>query len=227
MYRERAGLPPLRRTFGRAANARRSRTAVGRIGRNENATEMIGYRPLLEAGVRIFEWNGTMLHANTAVADASWSRIGSSNLNPFSWWGNWELDVAVEDEGFAGAVADMFLRDLRHSTKSSWTCGVASLERRHASGGTAIGGDGAARAVAGAVGLGRTVGAALTNRRPLTPTEARVLVAAGMLFSVLATVAVAFQRAVAWAVALVACWIALTVCARAVRLYARAGRRRH
>ena len=28
-----------------------------------------GYRPLLEAGVRVFEWNGTMLHAKTAVAD--------------------------------------------------------------------------------------------------------------------------------------------------------------
>ena len=29
-----------------------------------------GYRPLLEAGVRVFEWNGTMLHAKTAVADS-------------------------------------------------------------------------------------------------------------------------------------------------------------
>ena len=28
-----------------------------------------GYRPLLEAGVRVFEWNGSMLHAKTAVAD--------------------------------------------------------------------------------------------------------------------------------------------------------------
>ena len=35
-----------------------------------------GYRPLLEAGVRVFEWNGTMLHAKTAVADAKWARVG-------------------------------------------------------------------------------------------------------------------------------------------------------
>ena len=55
------------------------------------------YRPLLEAGVRIFEWNGTMVHAKTAVADSRWARIGSTNLNLNSWMGNWELDVAIEE----------------------------------------------------------------------------------------------------------------------------------
>ena len=59
-----------------------------------------GYRPLLEAGVRVFEWNGSMLHAKTAVADGRWSRVGSSNLNISSWLANYELDVAVYDEGF-------------------------------------------------------------------------------------------------------------------------------
>ena len=62
-----------------------------------------GYRPLLEAGVRVFEWNGTMLHAKTAVADSNWARVGSSNLNVASWLGNCELDVVVEDESFARA----------------------------------------------------------------------------------------------------------------------------
>ena len=52
-----------------------------------------GYRGLIEAGVRVFEWNGTMLHAKTAVADDFWSRIGSTNLNLASWMGNYELDV--------------------------------------------------------------------------------------------------------------------------------------
>src|SRR5262245_59733152 len=44
-----------------------------------------GYRPLLEAGVRVFAWNGAMLHAKTAVADGHWARVGSSNLNVASW----------------------------------------------------------------------------------------------------------------------------------------------
>ena len=36
------------------------------------------YRPLLQAGVRVFEWNGPMVHAKTAVADGVWTRIGSA-----------------------------------------------------------------------------------------------------------------------------------------------------
>ena len=63
-----------------------------------------GYRPLLEAGVRVFEWNGTMLHAKTAVADGRWSRVGSTNLNLASWMANYELDVAIEDAAFAQAM---------------------------------------------------------------------------------------------------------------------------
>src|SRR5688572_14543258 len=60
-----------------------------------------GYRPLLEAGVRVYEWRGSMLHAKTGVADDHWSRVGSSNLNIASWIGNWELDVVVDDKAFA------------------------------------------------------------------------------------------------------------------------------
>ena len=57
----------------------------------------IGYRELLRSGVRIFEWDGPMLHAKTIVADGRWVRVGSSNLNPSSLIGNYELDVLVED----------------------------------------------------------------------------------------------------------------------------------
>ena len=48
----------------------------------------IGYRELLRSGVRIFEWDGPMLHAKTIVADGRWRRVGSSNLNPSSLVGN-------------------------------------------------------------------------------------------------------------------------------------------
>ncbi len=65
-----------------------------------------GYRPLLEAGVRVFEWNGAMLHAKTAVADSRWARVGSTNLNLTSGIGNWELDVAVQHESFALAITN-------------------------------------------------------------------------------------------------------------------------
>jgi cardiolipin synthase len=76
-----------------------------------------GYRPLLEAGVRVFEWNGSMLHAKTAVADGRWARVGSSNLNLASWIGNCELDIAVEDEAFARAMEVQYETDLGNATE--------------------------------------------------------------------------------------------------------------
>lgn len=76
-----------------------------------------GYRDLLRCGVRIFEWDGPMLHAKSFVADGRWSRIGSSNLNPSSFLGNYELDVLVDDEAFAAAVELQFRRDLARSSE--------------------------------------------------------------------------------------------------------------
>jgi cardiolipin synthase len=76
-----------------------------------------GYRPLLEAGVRIFEWEGPMIHAKTAVADGLWSRVGSSNQNLASLLGNWELDVAVTDRHFAAEMEALFEKDLASSVE--------------------------------------------------------------------------------------------------------------
>src|SRR5207248_11427614 len=76
-----------------------------------------GYRPLLEAGVRVFEWNGTMLHAKTAVADGHWARVGSSNLNLASWLGNCELDAVIEDASFAREMEEMYLQDVTNATE--------------------------------------------------------------------------------------------------------------
>jgi cardiolipin synthase len=75
------------------------------------------YRPLLEAGIRVFEWNGTMLHAKTAVADGRWARVGSTNLNIASWFGNCEMDIIVEDEPFARLMEETYLHDLEHATE--------------------------------------------------------------------------------------------------------------
>ncbi len=65
----------------------------------------------------MFEWNGTMLHAKTAVADGFWARVGSTNLNIASWMGNYELDVAIEDPGFAATMAGQFEPDLKRATE--------------------------------------------------------------------------------------------------------------
>lgn len=75
----------------------------------------IGYRDLLRSGVRIYEWDGPMLHAKTIVSDHRWVRIGSSNLNPSSLLGNYELDVLIEDPHLAGAMEDQFRHDMARS----------------------------------------------------------------------------------------------------------------
>ena len=77
----------------------------------------VGYRGLLRSGVRIWEWNGPMLHAKTMVADGQWVRIGSSNLNASSLLANWELDVLTDDAQLALALEDQYLRDLSESSE--------------------------------------------------------------------------------------------------------------
>lgn len=72
----------------------------------------VGYRELLEAGVRVFEWNGPMLHAKTLVADRAWARVGSSNLNVSSLLTNYELDVIAESGTVTDELAAQFRRDL-------------------------------------------------------------------------------------------------------------------
>jgi cardiolipin synthase len=75
----------------------------------------IGYRDLLRSGVRIYEWEGPMLHAKTIVADGRWSRIGSSNLNASSLMGNWELDLLIENSDLAAAMEHQFRIDIARS----------------------------------------------------------------------------------------------------------------
>ncbi len=76
-----------------------------------------GYRHLLDHGVRLFEWQGPMIHAKTAVADGLWCRVGSSNLNAWSLLGNWEIDVGVMDASLAGQLEGLFLADLASSSE--------------------------------------------------------------------------------------------------------------
>lgn len=76
-----------------------------------------GYRALLEAGVRIFEWRGAMLHAKSAVTDGRWIRMGSTNINVLSLIANYELDVLVDDDGIARELEAQFRRDLEQSAE--------------------------------------------------------------------------------------------------------------
>jgi cardiolipin synthase len=56
-----------------------------------------------------------MLHAKSIVCDDRWTRIGSSNLNPSSLLGNYELDVLIDDSELADAMQAQFRRDIARS----------------------------------------------------------------------------------------------------------------
>ena len=179
-----------------------------------------GYRSLLEAGVRVFEWNGAMLHAKTAVADGRWARVGSTNLNLSSWLGNCELDAVIEDEAFAREMEAMYLEDLTNATEI-----VLTPKRKvRAPRGTTtrhVGGRGtgsATRAAAGALRVGNAIGAAFSNRRAMEPVEARLMVTAGIVLLLLAALFGFFPRALAYPAVVFFTWIALALLYRGYKL---------
>jgi cardiolipin synthase len=62
------------------------------------------YGTLLEAGVEIYEYHKSYLHAKVAVVDRHWATVGSSNIDPFSLLLAREANVVVEDRGFAAEL---------------------------------------------------------------------------------------------------------------------------
>jgi cardiolipin synthase len=184
-----------------------------------NATDLLllkplsrsGYRALLESGVRVFEWNGPMLHAKTAVADGRWARVGSTNLNIASWFGNCEMDVVVEDGSFAGAMEAMFLDDLQNATEIVLNAKQkvrAPSQPRRPQPGRRRGGGSSGRAAAGAVRIANVVGAAFTRRRVIEPIEGRITLWAGGLLLALAVLFGFFPRLIAYPLVALFVWIA-------------------
>jgi cardiolipin synthase len=82
------------------------------------------YSKLLRWGVRIFEWEGSILHAKTAVIDGNWSTIGSYNMDQLSFSYNLEVNVVVKGEAFGSEMEAMFWEDLKQSGQviaKEWT----------------------------------------------------------------------------------------------------------
>ncbi len=182
------------------------------------AISRAGYRALLESDVRVFEWNGSMLHAKTAVADALWSRVGSTNLNLASWIGNRELDVVVENEAFGREMEEMFQEDLDGATEivlHRWSrvrpaVNVPRPRFRGAGGSTT-------RAAAGALRVGNALGSVLAARRLHGPAERWLLAQGGLLLAALAAVGFLWPRLLAWPLAAFSLWLGLALLVRTAR----------
>lgn len=180
-----------------------------------------GYRALLEAGVRVFEWNGSMHHAKTAVADGRWARVGSTNLNIVSWLGNCELDAVIEDTAFAAQMEQAYLRDLTNSTEvvldERWKLRAPGQPRRRR--GAMRRGAGSTSAVAaGAVRVGNAVGTVLISSRVLGPVQARLTIVVGLGLCAVSVLVAIWPRALAIPAAAIGLWGGLALLWRGVQL---------
>jgi cardiolipin synthase len=188
------------------------------------AISRAGLRPLLEAGVRVFEWNGSMMHAKTAVADGRWARVGSTNLNLMSWVGNWELDLIIEDDAFAQEMESAYLADLAHSTevvlqgRRPRPARIAETRRRVRTRPRHLKTGSASQAAARFVRLSHSVGAAITDHRELGPAERVIMYWGAALLAALAAIAIKWPKAIAFPIAVVCIWIAISLTVRAIRL---------
>ncbi len=198
-----------------------------------------GYRPLLEAGVRLFEWEGPMIHAKTAVADGVWSRVGSSNMNLASLLGNWEMDVAVLDREFAAEMEELFLRDLESAVEITLTTpgarhgqrerrkterlvaehpadaekptrASARAARRRAHRGGSVG-----RAIGRIARAGSVLGRALVGQRMIGREDSGWVAALGVFLVLLSALGAVFPRIFAWPVALLVFWLGVASLVRA------------
>ncbi len=200
-----------------------------------------GYRFLLENGVRLFEWQGPMIHAKTSVVDGLWCRVGSSNLNSASLMGNWELDVGVLDESLASQLEGLFLADMASSVEitlprrrvpgAAWPEGETPkapldpegtlpqrLEQQLRTLGT-----GRHMRMAPLVRAGVALGDALAGDRPLGREDRTMLGTLSGAILTLAGLAAFFPDLVGWVVAVVAAWFGVVI---GVRAYTQARRAR-
>ena len=197
-----------------------------------------GYRPLLQAGVRLFEWQGPMIHAKTSVADGMWCRVGSSNLNAASLLGNWEIDVGVMDASLAGQLEGLFMADLASSVEIVLP-GGRSLHKSDSVGAllphdshTPLDPEGTLASrleamMAAGTGVvpwhmaqllraGSTFGGALAGRRNLGREDRTVLGTVSIIVLVAAVLAALFPAVIGWAVAVGLGWIGVVMGVRAI-----------
>jgi cardiolipin synthase len=70
------------------------------------------YEFLLRRGIRIFEYQPTMMHAKTMVVDGAWTTIGSSNFDDRSFRLNDEVNINIYNDDLAAQMEAMFHADL-------------------------------------------------------------------------------------------------------------------
>lgn len=192
-----------------------------------SAISRSGYRGLLESGVKIYEWNGTMLHAKTAVIDGYWSRVGSTNLNIASWLSNCEIDVLVENSSFGREMQEMYLADLENATE---ICLNEKKKARPAKprakkGESKMTSSGStARFAPSVIALGNALGSSISKNKklPLGTMEAKISLTGGFLLFILGVAAMFFPRLLAILLGIIFIWLAVSLFINSYQLFRQA-----
>lgn len=94
------------------------RLLIGGMGTDVRVARSAGrarYETLLAAGVHIYEWEPSTLHAKTFVVDGLWSSVGTMNFDNRSLVLNDEVALMVLDAAFGQQMEALFMKDLGHS----------------------------------------------------------------------------------------------------------------
>ena len=73
------------------------------------------YGTLLKGGVKLYDYERTLLHQKVIVIDGCWAAIGSTNFDDRSFEVNDEVSMVVYDVGIARELEATFDRDLAHA----------------------------------------------------------------------------------------------------------------
>lgn len=77
----------------------------------KNDSMMVGwasrsfFAELLEAGVKIYQFEGGLLHTKSVLVDGQLSLVGTVNLDMRSLWLNFEITLVIDDDGFGADLA--------------------------------------------------------------------------------------------------------------------------
>ena len=75
------------------------------------------YGEMLDAGIKVFRYQGAMVHAKTATIDGAWSTVGTANIDRLSMTGNYEVNVEFIDPAMAETMEQIFRVDLENCSQ--------------------------------------------------------------------------------------------------------------
>lgn len=89
------------------------------------------YGNFLYAGIEIYEYHKSLMHAKVAVVDGRWATVGSSNLDPFSLLLALEANIVVDDKNFAETLKQSLEQSIetgaRRVSKNNWNTQTTGL----------------------------------------------------------------------------------------------------